>query len=166
MGYGEAADKQDMIDLIRAAVDRGITFFDTAESYGPFRNEEVVGEALAPFQGTVVIATKFGWDIDPATGINRGGVNTGPAQIRRAVEGALRRLRVECVDLLYQHRVDPEVPMEEVAGTVRGRSPKARRGISASPKPDRSRSAGRMRCIPSALCKASTPSGHVIPKRR
>jgi aryl-alcohol dehydrogenase-like predicted oxidoreductase len=111
MGYGEAADKQDMTDLIRAAVDRGITFFDTAESYGPFRNEEVVGEALAPFQGTVVIATKFGWDIDPATGINRGGVNSRPAQIRRAVEGSLRRLRVECVDLLYQHRVDPEVPM-------------------------------------------------------
>ncbi|MEY4751248.1 MAG: hypothetical protein RIQ60_3462 [Pseudomonadota bacterium] len=119
MGYGAAADRQALIDLIRAAVERGVTFFDTAEAYGPFVNEEVVGEALAPFRGEVVIATKFGWDIDPASGVHRGGVNSQPAQIRRATEGMLRRLRVEAIDLLYQHRVDPAVPMEDVAGTVR-----------------------------------------------
>ncbi len=119
MGYGDAADRHDLIRLIRAAVERGVTFFDTAESYGPFHNEAVVGEALAPFRGEVVIATKFGWDIDPATGVFRGGVNSRPEQIRGAIDGMLRRLRVECIDLLYQHRVDPEVPMEDVAGTVK-----------------------------------------------
>ncbi|ACB36511.1 aldo/keto reductase [Leptothrix cholodnii SP-6] len=118
MGYGEAADRQEMIRLIRAAVERGITFFDTAESYGPFTNEEVVGEALAPLRGEVVIATKFGWDIDPETGVFHGGVNSRPQQIRRAVDGMLRRLQVDCIDLLYQHRVDPDVPMEDVAGAV------------------------------------------------
>jgi aryl-alcohol dehydrogenase-like predicted oxidoreductase len=119
MGYGDPIDRQDMIALIRAAVERGVTLFDTAEVYGPFRNEELVGEALEPFRGRVAIATKFGWDIDPETGIHRGGVNSRPEQIRRAVDGSLRRLRVDCIDLLYQHRVDPDVPMEDVAGTVR-----------------------------------------------
>ena len=119
MGYGEAADRQEMIALIRAAVERGVTFFDTAEVYGPFRNEEVVGEALAPFKGQVVVASKFGWDIDPETGVHRGGVNSRPEQIRRAIDGMLKRLQVECIDLLYQHRVDPDVPMEDVAGTVK-----------------------------------------------
>lgn len=119
MGYGDAADPQALIGLIRAAVERGVTFFDTAEAYGPFHNKTVVGEALAPFRGEVVIATKFGWDIDPDTGIHRGGLNSQPAQIRRATEGMLRRLRVDCIDLLYQHRVDPDVPMEDVAGTVK-----------------------------------------------
>lgn len=119
MGYGAAADRQDLIRLIRAAVERGVTFFDTAESYGPFHNEDIVGEALAPFRGEVVIATKFGWDIDPATGVYRGGVNSRPEQIRGAIDGMLRRLRVDCIDLLYQHRVDPDVPMEDVAGTVK-----------------------------------------------
>jgi aryl-alcohol dehydrogenase-like predicted oxidoreductase len=119
MGYGDAADKSDLIKLIRAAVERGITFFDTAESYGPFTNEEIVGEALAPFRGQVVIATKFGWDIDPDTGVYRGGVNSRPEQIMRAVDGMLKRLQVDCIDLLYQHRVDPDVPMEDVAGTVK-----------------------------------------------
>ena len=95
-----------------------MTLFDTAESYGPFRNEELVGEALEPFRDRVAIATKFGWDIDPQTGVNSGNVNSRPAQIRRAVEGSLRRLRTDRIDLLYQHRVDPEVPMEDVAGTV------------------------------------------------
>jgi aryl-alcohol dehydrogenase-like predicted oxidoreductase len=118
MGYGEAADRQALIRLIRAAVERGVTFFDTAEAYGPFHNEAVVGEALAPFRGEVVIATKFGWDIDPDTGVHSGGLNSRPAQIRRATEGMLRRLQVDCIDLLYQHRVDPDVPMEDVAGTV------------------------------------------------
>lgn len=119
MGYGSAADPADLIALLRAAVERGVTFFDTAEVYGPFTNEQVVGEALAPFGGQVVIATKFGWDIDHATGVHRGGVNSRPDQVRRAVEGSLRRLQVDRIDLLYQHRVDPAVPMEEVAGTVR-----------------------------------------------
>ena len=119
MGYGAPPDKAALIALIRAAVERGVTFFDTAEAYGPFRNEEIVGEALAPFRGEVVIATKFGWDIDPDTGKHHGGVNSKPAHIRAAVEGMLRRLRVDCIDLLYQHRVDPEVPMEDVAGTVK-----------------------------------------------
>lgn len=119
MGYGDAADKQDMIALIRGAVESGVTFFDTAEAYGPFHNEEIVGEALAPFRNQAVIATKFGWDIDAETGVHHGGVNSRPDQIKRAVDGMLKRLRVDCIDLLYQHRVDPDVPMEDVAGTVK-----------------------------------------------
>lgn len=118
-GYGPATDRSEAVALLRAAVDRGVTFIDTAEVYGPFVNEEVVGEALAPICDRVTIATKFGFDIDPASGVNRGGVNSRPDQIRTAVEGSLRRLRVECIDLLYQHRVDPAVPMADVAGTVR-----------------------------------------------
>lgn len=118
MTYGPPPDKAEAIALIRAAVERGITFFDTAESYGPFTNETIVGEALAPFRGQITIASKFGWDIDPDSGVRHGGVNSRPAHIRRAVEGMLRRLRVDCIDLLYQHRVDPDVPMEDVAGTV------------------------------------------------
>jgi aryl-alcohol dehydrogenase-like predicted oxidoreductase len=119
MGYGPAPDKRDMIALIRAAVERGVTFFDTAEVYGPFRNEEIVGEALAPFRDEVVIATKFGWDVDLHTGINRGRLNSRPDHIKAATEGMLKRLRTDRIDLLYQHRVDPEVPMEEVAGAVK-----------------------------------------------
>jgi len=119
MGYGDAPDKQALISLIRSAVEQGVTFFDTAEVYGPFQNEVIVGEALAPFKGQVVIATKFGWNIDPETGVHHGGVNSRPAQIVRAVEGMLKRLQVETIDLLYQHRVDPDVPMEDVAGTVK-----------------------------------------------
>jgi aryl-alcohol dehydrogenase-like predicted oxidoreductase len=118
-GYGTAANRQDMIDLIRTAVARGVTFFDTAEVYGPFTNEDLVGEALAPVRKEVVIATKFGWDVNPETGESLGGVNSRPEHIRRAVEGSLKRLRTETIDLLYQHRVDPNVPIEEVAGTVR-----------------------------------------------
>ena len=109
-----------MTALLHAAVDRGITFFDTAEVYGPYTNEELVGEALAPFHGKVVIATKFGFDLSGSD--NRPGapgVNSKPEQIRRAVEGSLKRLRVESIDLLYQHRVDPNVPIEDVAGTVK-----------------------------------------------
>lgn len=119
MGYGDAADKGAMIALIQAAVERGVTFFDTAEVYGPFHNELLVGEALAPLRDKVVIASKFGWDIDPETGVHRGGVNSRPEQIRRATEGMLKRLRTDHIDLLYQHRVDPTVPMEDVAGTVK-----------------------------------------------
>jgi aryl-alcohol dehydrogenase-like predicted oxidoreductase len=118
-GYGQAADPQEMIQLIRAAVEQGVTFFDTAEVYGPFTNEELVGEALQPVRDQVVIATKFGFDIDQATGQNRGGLNSQPAHIRQVVENSLRRLRTDRIDLLYQHRVDPAVPMEDVAGAVR-----------------------------------------------
>ena len=118
-GYGPATDKGKAIDLIRAAAHLGVTFFDTAEVYGPFTNEEVVGEALAPIRDQVVIATKFGFDIDPETGDHRGGLNSRPDHVRTAVEGMLRRLRTDRIDLLYQHRVDPDVPIEDVAGAVK-----------------------------------------------
>jgi aryl-alcohol dehydrogenase-like predicted oxidoreductase len=118
-GYGPAADRKEMVTLIRAAVARGVTFFDTAEVYGPFTNEELVGEALAPFRGDVVIATKFGWDVDPETGKQDVGLNSRPEHIKVAVEGMLKRLKTEYIDLLYQHRVDPDVPIEDVAGTVK-----------------------------------------------
>ena len=122
MGYGEARalrDRKEIIALMRKAVERGIDFFDTAESYGPFTNEEMVGEALLPLRDQVRIATKFGWDIDADTGVHHGGVNSKPDHIRAAVEGSLRRLKTGHIDLLYQHRVDPDVPMEDVAGTVK-----------------------------------------------
>jgi aryl-alcohol dehydrogenase-like predicted oxidoreductase len=118
--YGEPKDKQEMISLIRTAVDRGITFFDTAEVYGPFSNEELVGEALAPVRDKVVIATKFGFDFSGSD--HKPGaapVNSQPAHIKQAVEGSLKRLKVDVIDLLYQHRVDPNVPIEEVAGAVK-----------------------------------------------
>ena len=118
--YGPPKDKQEMISLLHAAVERGITFFDTAEVYGPFINEELVGEALAPYRGKVVIATKFGFDLSGSdTRPGARGVNSQPEHIRQAVEGSLKRLRVESIDLLYQHRVDPNVPIEDVAGTVK-----------------------------------------------
>jgi aryl-alcohol dehydrogenase-like predicted oxidoreductase len=116
--YATKLSSDEGVALIRAAVERGVTFFDTAEVYGPFTNEEVVGEALRPFRDQVVIATKFGFDIDFESGQNRG-VSSRPERIRQAVDGSLRRLGVEVIDLLYQHRVDPNVPIEEVAGTVR-----------------------------------------------
>ena len=118
-GYASKLSKDDGVKLIRDAFERGVSFFDTAEVYGPFENEEVVGEALRPFREKVLIATKFGFDIDPATGENRGGMNSRPEHIRQAVEGSLKRLGVESIDLLYQHRVDPNVPIEDVAGAVR-----------------------------------------------
>ncbi|MFC4527123.1 aldo/keto reductase [Dyella halodurans] len=117
--YGPAADRLDMIALIRAAHGRGITFFDTAEAYGPFVNEELVGEALAPIRDQVVIATKFGFDINPRTGERGSGTNSRPEHIRIAVEGSLKRLRTDRIDLLFQHRVDPQVPIEDVAGVVK-----------------------------------------------
>jgi aryl-alcohol dehydrogenase-like predicted oxidoreductase len=117
-GYGPPADKNEMISVIRTAVERGVTFFDTAQVYGPFTNEELVGEALEPFRGRVVIATKFGFDID-ANGKQRGGLNSRPAYIKLMAEGSLKRLRVDAIDLLYQHRVDPDVPIEDVAGAVK-----------------------------------------------
>jgi aryl-alcohol dehydrogenase-like predicted oxidoreductase len=112
-------DRQEMIALIRTAVERGITFFDTAEVYGPFTNEELVGEALAPFRGQVVIATKFGHNLDPIARVNLGGQNSQPDHIKRAAEESLKRLKVDAIDLFYQHRVDPNVPIEDVAGTVK-----------------------------------------------
>jgi aryl-alcohol dehydrogenase-like predicted oxidoreductase len=115
-GYGPAGDKQEMISVIRSAVEQGVTFFDTAEVYGPFTNEELVGEALAPFRDKVVIATKFGFDCDAGT---QGGLNSQPEHIRRVVETSLKRLKVQTIDLLYQHRVDPNVPIEDVANTVK-----------------------------------------------
>jgi aryl-alcohol dehydrogenase-like predicted oxidoreductase len=117
-GYGPAVDKQEGIALIRAAVERGVTFFDTAEVYGPFTNEELVGEALAPFRKQVVIATKFGFDIDPDTGQQRG-LNSRPEHIKQLAEASLKRLRTDTIDLFYQHRVDPDVPIEDVAGAVK-----------------------------------------------
>jgi aryl-alcohol dehydrogenase-like predicted oxidoreductase len=117
-GYGPAKDKQEMIPVIRAAVERGVTFFDTAEVYGPFTNEELVGEALAPFRGQVVIATKFGFKLDPDTG-KQAGLDSRPEHIRQVAEGSLKRLRVDAIDLFYQHRVDPDVPVEDVAGAVK-----------------------------------------------
>ena len=118
--YGPPKDKQEMTALLRAAVERGITFFDTAEVYGPFTNEELVGEALAPFRGKVVIATKFGFDLSGSdTRPGAAGLNSRPEHIKVAVEGSLKRLKVETIDLLYQHRVDPNVPIEDVAGAVK-----------------------------------------------
>lgn len=113
-GYGPAADKQEMISLIRTAVERGVTFFDTAEAYGPFTNEELVGEALAPLRDEVVIATKFGFKLDP-----EGGVDSRPDHIKEVADASLKRLKLDAIDLFYQHRVDPNVPIEDVAGTVK-----------------------------------------------
>ena len=117
--YGPPADRQAMIALIRTAVERGVTFFDTAEVYGPFANEELVGEALAPLRNQVVIATKFGFDLDPATRERRGGVNSRPEHIKAVADASLKRLNTDVIDLFYQHRVNPSVPIEDVAGAVK-----------------------------------------------
>jgi aryl-alcohol dehydrogenase-like predicted oxidoreductase len=117
--YGPAADKQEMISLLHAAVERSVTFFDTAEVYGPFTNEELVGEALSPFRGQVVIATKFGFKLDPNGGPQWVGLDSRPEHIKQVAEGSLKRLRVDAIDLFYQHRVDPDVPIEDVAGAVK-----------------------------------------------
>src|SRR5256886_1644648 len=117
-GLGPAADKKEMISLIRSAVDRGVTFFDTAEVYGPFTNEELVGEALAPLRDQAVIATKFGWKLDPNTG-KQVGLDSRPEHIKEVAEASLKRLKTDVIDLFYQHRVDPNVPIEDVAGAVK-----------------------------------------------
>ncbi|OAN75935.1 aldehyde oxidase [Sulfitobacter sp. EhC04] len=119
MGYGTLKDRSGLVDVLRAAIDRGITLIDTAEVYGPWVNEEIVGEAISGRHDEIKIATKFGWNVDQTSGVHLGGVNSHPEQIRSAVEGSLRRLGIDCIDLLYQHRVDPDVPMEDVAGTVK-----------------------------------------------
>jgi aryl-alcohol dehydrogenase-like predicted oxidoreductase len=117
-GYGPAGDKQEMISLMHTAVERGVTFFDTAEAYGPFANEELLGEALAPFRDRVVISTKFGFKYDPTT-LKQAGLDSRPEHIKEVAEASLRRLKVDVIDLFYQHRVDPEVPIEDVAGAVK-----------------------------------------------
>jgi aryl-alcohol dehydrogenase-like predicted oxidoreductase len=117
-GYGPAGDKKEMISLIRSAVERGVTFFDTAEVYGPFTNEELVGEALAPSREQVVIATKFGFKLDPNTG-KQAGLDSRPEHIKQVAEASLKRLKTDTIDLFYQHRVDPDVPIEDVAGAVK-----------------------------------------------
>jgi aryl-alcohol dehydrogenase-like predicted oxidoreductase len=118
-GYGPAVDKQQGISLIRAAVERGVTFFDTAEVYGPFTNEELIGEALAPFRSQVVIATKFGWKIDPKAQRGSAGQDSRPEHIKEVAEASLKRLKTDVIDLFYQHRVDANVPIEDVAGAVK-----------------------------------------------
>ncbi len=117
--YGPAVDRQEMISLLRSAVERGVTFFDTAEVYGPFTNEELVGEALSPFRERVVIATKFGFKLDPNGGPRWVGLDSRPEHIKQVAEGSLKRLKVDAIDLFYRHRVDPDVPIEDVAGTVK-----------------------------------------------
>src|SRR5467141_1710536 len=117
-GYGPAGDKKEMISVIRSAVERGVTFFDTAEVYGPFTNEELVGEALAPVREQVVIATKFGFKLDPSTG-KQAGLDSRPTHIKEVAEASLKRLRIDAIDLFYQHRVDLDVPIEDVAGAVK-----------------------------------------------
>jgi len=117
--YGPPKDKKEMTSLLRAAVERGVTFFDTAEVYGPYINEELVGEALAPFRGQVVIATKFGWKIDPQAERGLAGLDSRPEHIKQVAEASLKRLQADAIDLFYQHRVDPDVPIEEVAGAVK-----------------------------------------------
>src|SRR5258705_688210 len=118
-GYGPAADKREMISLIRTAVERGVTLFDTAEVYGPFTNEELVGEALAPFRDQVVIATKFGFAPDPDGGAGWSALNSRPGHVKEVAEASLKRLKTDAIDLFYQHRVDPNVPIEDVAGAVK-----------------------------------------------
>src|SRR5437870_6710706 len=117
--YGPPKDKQEMTSFLHAAVDRGITFFDTAEVYGPFTNEELVGEALSPFRGRVVIATKFGFQLNADGSPGSTGLNSRPERIKQVAEESLKRLKVEAIDLFYQHRVDPKVPIEDVAGAVK-----------------------------------------------
>jgi aryl-alcohol dehydrogenase-like predicted oxidoreductase len=161
--YGQPTEKNEAIALIRAAVEQGITFFDTAEIYGPFTNEEVVGEALAPFREKVVIATKFGFKIKDG---KQDGLNSQPAHIRQVVEASLKRLKMNFIDLLYQHRVDPAVPIEEVAGTVKELIKEGRSGISVCRKRGRRRSGARMQCSRWRRCEASIRCGGASRNKR
>ena len=168
MGYGKSRDipdRPEMIALLRKAVDLGMDFFDTAETYGPWTNEEMVGEAFRGMRDKVKIATKFGWDIDQDTGKHRGGVNSKPAQIRSAVEGSLKRLGTDYIDLYYQHRVDPDVPMEEVAGVVKDLIQQGKVRTSACRRRARNPFAAPMPFSPSRPCKANTRFGRASPKR-
>ena len=159
--YGPAKDKKEMTALLHAAVERGVTFFDTAEVYGPLLNEELLGEALAPFRNKVVIATKFGWK--PAGGDKERWslLDSRPEHIRKVVEGSLKRLRVDAIDLYYQHRVDPQVPIEDVAGAVKdliGQGKVKHFGLSEA--------AARTPCSRLLRCRASIPCGTDIQRRR
>ncbi len=157
--YATKLSKPDGVALIRAAVERGVTFFDTAEVYGPFVNEEVVGEALRPMRDQVVIATKFGFDINSATGMNSG-ITSRPGHIRQAVEGSLKRLGIATIDLLYQHRVDPAVPIEDVAGTVRDLIAEGKVRHFGMSEPG----VGRTPCCPSPRFKTSIRCGGAHPR--
>lgn len=164
-GYGPATDTRQAIELIRAAIERGVTFFDTAEVYGPYLNEEVVGEALKPFRDRVVIATKFGFTFGDDN--KQQILNSRPEHIREAVEGSLRRLKTDVIDLLYQHRVDPDVPIEDVAGTVKDlASQKVRSNISACLKQEHKPFVVHMRYNLSPPCKANIPCGGVSLNRK
>lgn len=163
-GYGPATDTHQAIELIRAAVERGVTFFDTAEVYGPFLNEEVVGEALKPFRDRVVIATKFGFTFGDDN--KQQILNSRPEHIREAVEGSLRRLKTDVIDLLYQHRVDPDVPIEDVAGTVKDLIAEAKLNISVCPKRVRKPFVVRMPYNLLRRCRANTPCGGASLSRR
>jgi aryl-alcohol dehydrogenase-like predicted oxidoreductase len=164
-GYGPAVDKQKGISLMRSAVERRVTFFDTAEVYGPFTNEELVGEALAPFRDQVVIATKFGFDLDPNTGQQRG-LASRPEHIKEVAEASLKRLKTDRIDLFYQHRVDPNVPIEDVAGAVKGLIQEGRSSTSDFPSRACRPSVVLMRSSLSLRSKASIPCGGGNPRRR
>lgn len=163
--FGPAMDRNEAIRLIRAAVDRGETFFDTAEVYGPYANEELVGEALRPVREQVVIATKFGFDIENGGGFARKTVSR-PDHIRKVVEGSLKRLQTDYIDLYYQHRVDPDTPMEDVAGAIKDLIGRAKSGISGCRKRVPSRSAVPTACRRSPRCKANIRCGSASQKRK
>ena len=162
--YNAPADRQNMISLLRAAVDSGVTFFDTAEAYGPFANEELVGEALAPVRDQVVIATKFGFDIAP-DGTRRGGTNSRPEHIREVADASLRRLKTDAIDLFYQHRVDPAVPIEDVAGAVKELIQQGKVKHFGLSEASATTFAARMRSNPSLPFRASTRCGGVNPEQ-
>jgi aryl-alcohol dehydrogenase-like predicted oxidoreductase len=163
-GYGPATDTRQAIELIRAAVERGVTFFDTAEVYGPYLNEEVVGEALKPFRDRVVIATKFGFTFGADN--KQQILNSRPEHIREAVEGSLRRLKTDVIDLLYQHRVDPDVPIEDVAGTVKDLIAEGKVKHFGLSEAGRKPFVVRMPYNRSLPCKVSTPCGGASLSRR
>jgi hypothetical protein len=168
MGYGKSRDipdRPEMIALLRKAVELGMDFFDTAETYGPWTNEDMVGEAFGEIRHKVKIATKFGWDIDQDSGEHRGGVNSKPSQIRRAVEGSLRRLRTDYIDLYYQHRVDPDVPIEDVAGTVKDLIAEGKVHFLACRRQAQDRSDVPMLCSLSRPYRASIRFGRANPRR-
>ena len=163
--YGNVVSKEAAISLIRSAFDLGTTLFDTAEIYGPFTDEELVGEALAPIRDQVVISTKFGFDINPTTGqIN--GLNSRPEHIKKVAEGSLKRLHTDYIDLFYQHRIDPNVPIEDVAGAVKDLIQEGKEGILGFPKPDREPFAARMPYSRFRQSKMNILSGRRIPARQ
>ena len=164
-GLGPATEKSEAIKLIRAAVERGVTFFDTAEVYGPYVNEEVVGEALAPFRKDVVIATKFGFEPDPNNDGKWTALNSRTDHIKQVVEASLKRLRTDTIDLLYQHRVDPNTPIEDVAGAVKDliQTGKVKHFGLSGKQAQKKHAAARTQCNPSLHCRASTPSSGASP---